>query len=243
MPNINCRKKTITILPNDEFSIQIGFQFILPIPNECYIFISSVSFSTTFWVENIGVFGSQSTTESIIIRNMLNLSNKSDLKRFYNWKFNHFPDVFWSTSSLNYNEKKITKTIKRILKKIIARTRWEFNFHSVFCQLILHSEDAKKNRQFRLPLLVFYFKKSLKNPIKIVHWIWKFLLVHQKDRMTDIDQLTKNYFRIFKKRVRCISHWNRCDMLCFWKKIFLWNIKKYHVISCIFYLSNVNNSN
>lgn len=57
----------------------------------------------------------------------------------------------------------------------------------------------KKNRQFRLPLLVFYFKKSLKNPIKIVHWIWKFLLVHQKDRMTDIDQLTKNYFRVFKK--------------------------------------------
>lgn len=115
LPNINCRKK------NDYETSQWWifnsnlFPVFPPIPTECYSHLFCLFFyNFSSW--DIGVFGSQSTTESIIIRNMLNLSNKSDLKRFYNWKFNHFPDVFWSTSSLNYNYngKKTTKTIKRI---------------------------------------------------------------------------------------------------------------------------------
>lgn len=98
-------KKTITKLPNDEFSIQIYFPVFPPFPTEFYLHLFCLFFYN-FLSQDIRVFGSQSTTESIIIHNMVNLSNKSDLKRFYNWKFNHFPDVFWSTSSLNYNEEK-----------------------------------------------------------------------------------------------------------------------------------------
>lgn len=82
---------------------------------------------------------------------------------------------------------------------MIGWTRWEFNFHSKFCQLILHSEDPKKKIvNFVYSCWSFISTKVWKIPLKLFI-NWKFSLVHQKDRTTDIDQLTENYFGVFKK--------------------------------------------